>query len=98
MLVICGAAMLRELLRIFLYSLDIDVLEASTAAEAVRMARSHPGNIDLLFIDTGLGWDAAWESATEITRIRPAIRVHYISAGFDSSNGTARRQNWLIVT
>jgi hypothetical protein len=47
------------MVRDFLDSLAITVLEASNAAEAIHIARSHPGQIDLLLTDlerdVGLG-------------------------------------------
>ena len=42
---------LREMIRDFLESLGIEVLEVSNAAEAIHTARSHPGKIDLLLTD-----------------------------------------------
>jgi len=39
------------MIRDFLESLGMEVLEASNAAEAIHTARSHPGKIDLLLTD-----------------------------------------------
>lgn len=73
--------LLREMLRDLLESMNIQVLEASNAATAIRIGCSHPGAIDLLLTDLDMGGRSAWESANEIARKRPAIRVLYMSAG-----------------
>ncbi len=72
---------LRKMVRDFLKSLDIEVLEASNAAEAIQTARSHPGTIDLLLTDVELPGMSGWESASEIAARRPSIRILYMSAG-----------------
>jgi CheY-like chemotaxis protein len=72
--------LLREMLRDLLESMNIQVLEASNAAAAIRIGRSHPGKIDLLLIDVEMGGKSGWESANEIARNRPDIRVLYMSA------------------
>jgi DNA-binding NtrC family response regulator len=70
---------LREMLRIFLESLSLQILEASNAMEAISIAQSHPGKIDLLFIDVDLGGNLGLESVNNITRLRPTIPVLYMS-------------------
>ena len=72
---------LREMIRDFLESLGIEVLEASNAAEAIHTARSHPGKIDLLLTDVEMPGMSGWESASEIAARRPSIRILYMSAG-----------------
>ena len=72
--------LLREMLRNLLESMNIQVLEASNAAAAIRIGRSHPGKIDLLLTDLEMGGKSGWESANEIARNRPDIRVLYMSA------------------
>jgi two-component system, cell cycle sensor histidine kinase and response regulator CckA len=72
--------LLREMLRDLLESMNIQVLEASNAAAAIRIGRSHPGKIDLLLTDLEMGGKSGWESANEIARNRPDIRVLYMSA------------------
>ncbi len=57
---------LRKMIRDFLESLDIEVLEASNAVEAIHRARFHL---------------SGWESASEIAGLRPGIRIFYMSAG-----------------
>jgi CheY-like chemotaxis protein len=71
--------LLREMLRDLLESMNIQVLEASSAVAAIRIGRSHPGKIDLLLTDVEMGGTSVWESANEIARIRPDIRVLYMS-------------------
>jgi CheY-like chemotaxis protein len=72
--------LLREMLRDLLESMNIQVLEASNAAAAIRIGRSHAGKIDLLLTDIEMGGKSGWESANEIARNRPDIRVLYMSA------------------
>lgn len=69
----------------FLESLNVQVLEASSAAAAVRAARAHPGEIDVLLTDVELGRRSGWDCASEIARYRPAIRVIYMSAALTES-------------
>jgi len=47
---------LRKMIRDFLGSLGVEVLEASNAAETIHTARSHPGAIDLLLTDVEMPW------------------------------------------
>jgi two-component system cell cycle sensor histidine kinase/response regulator CckA len=70
---------LREQLRDFLESMNIQVLEAADAVAAIRIGSSHPGNIDLLLTDLKMRGKSGWESANEIARKRPAMRVLYMS-------------------
>jgi two-component system cell cycle sensor histidine kinase/response regulator CckA len=69
------------MLRDCMESMNIQVLEASNAAAAIRIGRSHPGKIDLLLTDLEMGGKLGWESANEIARKRPGIRVLYMPAG-----------------
>jgi len=71
--------LLREMLRDLLESMNMQVLEASNAAEAIRIGRSHPGKIDLLLTDIEMSGKSGWECANEIVRKRPDIRVLYMS-------------------
>lgn len=71
--------LLRELLRDVLESMNIQVLDASNAAAAIRISRSHPGKIDLLLTDVDQGGKSGWEAANEIAKNRPDIRVLYMS-------------------
>ena len=73
--------MLRKMVRDFLESLGITVLEASNAAQAIHSARSHPGTIDLLLTDVEMPGMSGWQSAKQIGALRPGIRILYMSAG-----------------
>ena len=73
--------MLRKMVRDFLRSLGFEVLEASHAAEAIHIALSHPGQIDLLLTDLEMPGMSGWESANNIAGLRPGIRILYMSAG-----------------
>lgn len=72
---------LRKMVRDFLESLGITVLEASNAAEAIDTARSHRGHIDLLLTDVEMPGMSGWESANKIAGPKPGIPILYMSAG-----------------
>jgi two-component system cell cycle sensor histidine kinase/response regulator CckA len=72
---------LRKMVRDFLVSQGIKVLEASNAAEAIHTARSHPGTIDLLLTDINMPRMSGWESAKQIAALRPGVRILYMSSG-----------------
>jgi two-component system cell cycle sensor histidine kinase/response regulator CckA len=72
---------LRKMIRDFLESLGIEVLEASNAAEAMDAARSHQGAIDLLLTDMEMPRMSGWKLATKLVRSRPETRILYMSAG-----------------
>jgi len=78
---------LREQLRDFLESMNIQVLEAADAVAAIRIGRSHRGKIDLLLTDLKMRGKSGWESANEIARKRPTMRVLYMS-------GAVNRLEW----
>jgi two-component system cell cycle sensor histidine kinase/response regulator CckA len=72
---------LRKMVRDFLQSLGIEVLEASNVAKAIRTARFYPGTIDLLLTDIDMPRMSGWESAKQIAALRPGIRILYMSGG-----------------
>jgi two-component system cell cycle sensor histidine kinase/response regulator CckA len=72
---------LRKMVRGFLESLGIEVLEATNAAEAVHTAESHPGKIDLLLTDVEMPGMSGWHLAPKIARLKPGIRILYMSGG-----------------
>ena len=78
---------LLKMVRDFLASLDIEVLEAANAPEAIHAAESHPGIIDLLLTDVEMPGMSGWHLAPKIARLRPGIRILYMSAGI-------RLQEW----
>ena len=79
--------LLRKMVRDSLESMGITVLEASNAAEALHTTRTHPGTIHLLLIDIEMPGMSGWESARVIARLKPGIRILYMSAGIS-------RQEW----
>jgi two-component system cell cycle sensor histidine kinase/response regulator CckA len=72
---------LRRMVRDFLKSLGMEVLETSNAADAIHAARSHPGTIDFLLTDIDMPRMSGWESANQIGALRPGIRILYMSGG-----------------
>lgn len=72
---------LRKMVRDFLESLGMQVLEASNAVEAVHTAHSHLGTIDLLLTDVEMPGMSGWHLAPKIARLKPGIRILYMSAG-----------------
>ncbi len=77
------AVMLREMLRGFLQSMSFRVIEASDAAEAIRISRAHPGKIDLLLTDLEMRGHSGWDAATEIASFRPTMRIVFMSGGIN---------------
>ena len=72
---------LRKMVRDFLVSQGMQVLEASNAMEAVHAAQSHSGTIDLLLTDVEMPGMSGWHLAPQIARLKPGIRIVYMSAG-----------------
>jgi two-component system, cell cycle sensor histidine kinase and response regulator CckA len=81
MLLVDDLDILRKMVRDFLESLGIKVLEASNGAEAIHTARSHPGTIDLLLTDVEMPGMSGWYLAPKIAGLKPGIRILYMSAG-----------------
>jgi len=71
---------LRKMIRDFLKSLGIEVLEVSNATEAIHTARSDTGTIDLLLTDVEMSGMSGWDLAPEIAGRKPGIRILYMSA------------------
>jgi two-component system cell cycle sensor histidine kinase/response regulator CckA len=72
---------LRRMVRDFVKSLGMEVLETSNAADAIHTARSHPGPIDLLLTDIDMPRMSGWESSKQISVLRPGVRILYMSGG-----------------
>jgi two-component system cell cycle sensor histidine kinase/response regulator CckA len=83
---------LRKMIRDFLESLGIHVLEASSAAEAIHTAHSHQGAIDLLLTDIEMPRMSGWKLATKLVRSRPETRILYMSAGISFEEWNDHRQ------
>jgi len=60
-------------------SLGYDVLVASSGRQALEVARSHEGPIDVLLCDVAMPERSGPEVASEILRIRPKMRVLFVS-------------------
>ena len=56
-----------------------DVLEASGAEEALRVASAYPGSIDLLLTDLTMPGDDGFTVARHLRRSRPGLAVAYMS-------------------
>jgi len=61
------------------------VLEASSGAEALRIAQEHPGPINLLLTDIRMPKMNGGELAERLMPIRPGVKVLYISGYTDSA-------------
>lgn len=69
--------MLRKMVRDFMESLGIEVLEASNGAGAIDTARSHLGTIDLLLTDVENAWDVGLGVSMQ-NRCSKARNSHYL--------------------
>jgi CheY-like chemotaxis protein len=65
------------------------VLRASSGKEAVELARSHPGRIDLLFSDLVMPGLSGQETGKAIRAIRPGIRELF-SSGYSEDMNASR--------
>ncbi len=72
---------LHTMIRDFLESSSMEILEASNAGEAIHTARSHPRTIDLLLTDIEMPGMSGWEAANKIADLKSGIRILYMSAG-----------------
>jgi len=72
---------IREVLRAYLESLRVHVVEAASAIEAIIISYSHSQNIDLLFTDIDMSGGSGWNAAREIARLRPGIHILFMSGG-----------------
>lgn len=70
----------RRIAREFLKMKGYQVLEASNAAEAIRIAQESPDHIDLLLTDIVMPGLKGEELVERVTSIRPDVKVLYMSA------------------
>ena len=70
---------IRDLIRRILTREGFRVLEASSAEQAIEVARQYPGSIRLLLADMVLPGKSGRELAEELLLIQPNLRVVYIS-------------------
>ncbi|HEV2287661.1 MAG TPA: PAS domain S-box protein [Candidatus Acidoferrales bacterium] len=75
----------RELAREYLEQIGYRVLQASNAALALELARNHAGPIDLLFTDVVMGGMSGRQLAEEMQKLRPEIRILYMSGYTDEA-------------
>jgi two-component system, cell cycle sensor histidine kinase and response regulator CckA len=75
----------RDLAREYLAEAGYEVLEAENADEALRIARTRPGSIDLLFTDVVMTGLSGRQLAEQMQQLRPGIRVLYMSGYTDEA-------------
>jgi signal transduction histidine kinase/ActR/RegA family two-component response regulator len=75
----------RNLTRTMLARQGYRILEASSGGDALRMAREHPGSIDLLLTDIVMPQMNGVELAREMHAVRPQIRVLFMSGYTDNA-------------
>jgi two-component system, cell cycle sensor histidine kinase and response regulator CckA len=75
----------RELAREYLIQEGYEVLEAQNADDALKLARSHAGKIQLLFTDVVMAGMSGRQLAEEMQKLRPGIRVLYMSGYTDEA-------------
>ncbi|HKW87315.1 MAG TPA: PAS domain S-box protein [Candidatus Acidoferrales bacterium] len=75
----------RELAREYLEQAGYTVLQAENAQQALKIAETHRGPIDLLFTDVVMGGMSGRHLATEMQKTRPAIKVLYMSGYTDEA-------------
>ena len=74
---------LRELARIFLAGYGYKVLEAASAEQAIQMADTFPGNIDLLLTDVIMPGMSGRQLAENILSKRPQTKIVYMTGYTD---------------
>jgi two-component system, cell cycle sensor histidine kinase and response regulator CckA len=62
-----------------LKSLGYDVLQAESGQQALEIARTHAGPIDILLCDVGMPERSGPEVAKDIRSLKPSIRVLFVS-------------------
>ena len=75
----------RDLAREYLAQEGYEVLEAQNAQDALKIARSHTGDIHLLFTDVVMAGMSGRQLAGEMEQLRPKIRVLYMSGYTDEA-------------
>jgi CheY-like chemotaxis protein len=75
----------RALGRLVLSGSGYTVLEAGDGEEALRLAGSHPGRVDLLVTDVVMPRLGGREVAERLAELRPGLWVHYLSGYTDDA-------------
>ncbi|MFZ0924190.1 MAG: PAS domain S-box protein [Candidatus Acidiferrales bacterium] len=75
----------RDLAREYLVQEGYHVLEAQNAEDALKLARTHAGEIQLLFTDVVMAGKSGRQLAEEMQKLRPGIRVLYMSGYTDEA-------------
>ena len=85
----------RELTRDVLEMNGFTVLESMDPADAIRIAETHPGSIDLLITDVVMPRMSGPELARRLRATRPALRVLCMSGYPESAeHGAAGAAEW----
>lgn len=88
-LLVEDADAVRAFTRLILSEKGYQVLEASSAKEAIEVSDRHGGDIDLLLTDVVMPSMSGFELAEEISRRRPSISILYMS-GYPNASVTGR--------
>jgi PAS domain S-box-containing protein len=83
-LVVEDEPMLREMIERTLRQLGYEVLSAGSGAEALDLARAHPGALDLLLADVVMPQMGGSELARRLQEQRPGIPVLFMSGHADA--------------
>ena len=75
----------RDLAREYLTQEGYQVLEAQNAEDALKLARAHAGEIQLLFTDVVMAGMSGRQLAEEMQKLLPQIRVLYMSGYTDEA-------------
>jgi DNA-binding response OmpR family regulator len=70
---------LRDIIQRMLERRGFDTLIAGDPQQAIAVCRDHPGEIDILVTDLGLPGVSGGELSRSATKLRPGMRVVYIS-------------------
>ena len=75
----------RELAREYLEQIGYTVLGAENSQQAIELVKNHPGAIELLFTDVVMAGMSGRQLAEEMQKLRPGIRVLYMSGYADEA-------------